>query len=423
MPPHLCALPLEVAEQIAHRVALLDLLGPPSHLVSLLAAHPSLNSALSIKTNSNLYASIFRAKFDYRAPGRRLSEAATRSPALANQLKRYCLTLKNIRRGDKFLLKDFYRAFCMCSENDGRNAEQLQWAGLAAYVERYVFEHLWDGRDEYHHWPVESGENAFALWLYWYSLTPRASLLPPSFPSPDFLLPEKLASYSEEQRAFLQTLLRPYAVYSFRYPPFLAPDNHFHLPLNEIPDSYYHHSTLTPHGYYPQYREPSYVQHTFTHYDERITIAEPPIGLVAKLLYVALVESQPQDYPSADLIPVDRAEADALGVGGPTVADYEELNALRAARPPERGDWDWRSRLSAEDGPREDSRCWSVNTKSLSARQENDWERWRGCFDPWANNVHCRGVTYSYGSLNGLWGGRYLVSARLCCPSLSLPWC
>ncbi|KAI0752946.1 hypothetical protein C8Q80DRAFT_1267409 [Daedaleopsis nitida] len=390
-------LPGDVLEHIAYRVALLDLLGPPSHLVSLLATNSRVYHALSIAFNPHLYSRIFRAKFDYRAPARRLTEQSTLAPALANQLVRYCETLKHIRHGyartpsDSSIILDLYRAFALCSENDGRNAEQLQWAGLSTFIERYVFDRLWQGRESCYNWPLESGENAFALWLYWFTLTPH-----------------KLASHTEEQRACLQTFIRPYAVYNFRYPPFLAPDNHFCFPLVGSPELYNNHSTETPHGYYPQYREPQYVKHSFVHYDEHISIAEPPIGLAAKLLYVALLEHQPQDYPAPSLVPEDRAEADEIGAGGPTLADYYEFGNLRAALPPERGDWDWRTLLSQADGVKEDSRSWDIKLRSLSARQENDWERWRGCYDPWNGNVIARGATFTLGSLNGLWGGRYL---------------
>ncbi|KAI0800011.1 hypothetical protein C8Q74DRAFT_1192861 [Fomes fomentarius] len=390
-------LPLEVLEHIAYHLALVDLHGPPTHLLSLLCTSKSIYHALSIQRSPHLYARIFRAKFDCSAVAPRFTQQATYAPVLANQLVRYCLALKNIRRGDIYspsLLKTFYRAFALCSENDGRNAEQLDWAGLSQFVERYVFERLWEGRasPSYNQWPVESGENAFALWLYWYSLTPQ-----------------KLAAHTEEQRNYLQILLRPYAVYNFRYPPFLAPDIHFRFPLHGTPDLYHDHSTLTPHGYYPQYREPKYVQHSFTHYDTRVSIAEPPIGLVAKLLYVALIEHQPQEYPAADLLPVDRAEAIAIGVtSGPTLADYYEFGGLRAARPPERGDWD----SNEEHSRRKGTQLCSPDAKHLSTLNEIDWERWRGCYDPW-NSTTARnhdGYTHAFGSLTGLWGGRYLVS-------------
>ncbi|TFK79602.1 hypothetical protein K466DRAFT_533751, partial [Polyporus arcularius HHB13444] len=338
-------------------------LGPPSALVPLLCAHSHLYSLLSITRNAHLYARIFRATFDYHAPERRFPDDASYSLALAAQLVRNCESLQRIRTGD-LLLDDLYRAFALCLENDGRNAAQLQWAGLPDYIERYVCSRLWHGRDRTHNWPRESRENAFALWLYWYTLTP-----------------DRLAAHTPAQRNLLQTLVRPYAVYNFRYPPFLAPDIHWSFPLHPSPDALRDHSVLTPHGSYPQYREPRYLKHSFAHYDDHVSLAEPPIGLVAKLLYVALLEHQPQEYPSADLLPADRAEADELGARGPTLADYLAFSDLRAARPP---------------------------TAGPSARHDSDWDRWRACYNPWSDKHPAR-PPYTPGSLSGLWGGRFLV--------------
>ncbi|KAI0808114.1 hypothetical protein C8Q74DRAFT_113662 [Fomes fomentarius] len=105
-----------------------------------------------------------------------LSRLTSHSRQPPNQLIRYSLALKNIRRDDIYspsLLKTFDRAFALCSENDGRNAERL-----SQFVERYVFERLWERRasPSYNQWPVDSGENTFVLWLYWCSRPPHPPL-------------------------------------------------------------------------------------------------------------------------------------------------------------------------------------------------------------------------------------------------------
>ena len=211
------------------------------------------------------------------------------------------------------------------------------------------------------------------------------------------------------------SLIRPYALYNFRYPPFLVPDNHVHLPLAGDPSDYQNHSAITPHGYYPLYRDPISVKHTIEHFGMHIAIVEPPIGLVAKLLYIAHFERWPIDIP--DLIPNDRAEADALNLVGPnptpTIADYDELASRWAVQYPARGNWDWRDALSTEEGKIVDSRIWSVDTKGQSAGFDNDWERWRGCCDPW-DATRAKGPVYTPGSLSGVWGGQYLVSPHVC---------
>lgn len=60
-------------------------------------------------------------------------------------------------------------AFIMMTENDGRNECQLAAAGLADYVEHFVLERLWEGRESINQWPAESTINALALWLMWFT--------------------------------------------------------------------------------------------------------------------------------------------------------------------------------------------------------------------------------------------------------------
>ncbi|KAI0364114.1 hypothetical protein BV20DRAFT_983379 [Pilatotrama ljubarskyi] len=392
----LCSLPSHVLENIAFQTATLDLLGPPCHLVALLCTCHHIHGTLSIAHNAYLYARVFRAKFDYRAAGRRMCQEASYSSGLAPQFTHYCRTLRNIRRGNidsPDIVQDFWYAFAMCSENDGRNAEQLEWAGLFDYVERFILQKLWEDREGCGGWPPEDVANTLALWLYWFSMTER-----------------RLQSKTEEQLEQLMSLIRPYAMFGFRYPPFLAPDNHFYLPLTGDPREYRELSTETPHGYYPLYREPKLCKHKLLHYssERTITLAEPPIGLVSKLLYVALLDPEPID--GAQMIPEDRAAANLRGWVGITRADIRELAQTKAVRFVPRGDWDWRSHVGGnEQGALEDARAWRHDATSPSALQENDWERWRGCSNPW-DHTSARGVTYTFGSLTGSWGGRFLDS-------------
>ncbi|KAI9069728.1 hypothetical protein FKP32DRAFT_1599723 [Trametes sanguinea] len=390
--PSLCSLPLEVLDDIAYHVALLNPTGPPRHLPALLRTCKLLHALLSVTNNTQLYARIFRAKFDYRAAERRFCEEATYSTGLAYQLVAYCYALQNISRGDidsPTTYNDYMRAFTMCMENDGRNAQHLEVAGLRDHVERFIFGRLWDGRYRTNGWPVEDITSSLALWLYWYSLTE-----------------EHLASKTPVECALLMALLRPYAMYNFRYPPFLAPDNHIHLPLEGDSEIYREHSTLTPHGFYPTYRDPVLCKHSIMHYGRIITLAEPPIGLIAKLLYIAIQERicpVEVDMP----VPIDRAEADELGTPGPTRADYIEFAHTRGVVLNARGSWDCRAGQKDAVGTLEDERAWRRDGAGLSAAHENDWERWRSCYDPWSFSAP-RGVKYTFGSLTGFWSGRSL---------------
>ncbi|TBU54198.1 hypothetical protein BD310DRAFT_980518 [Dichomitus squalens] len=57
--------------------------------------------------------------------------------------------------------------------------------------------------------------------------------------------------------------------------------NHVHLSLAAHPTLYHDHSAVAPHSFYPLYRFPDRLRHSFEHFSRRIAIAEPPIGLVA----------------------------------------------------------------------------------------------------------------------------------------------
>lgn len=175
----LCSIPLVILENIAHETTLIDPFGPPSTLIPLLLTCRHIHNALSFKSCSHLYARIFRSRFDYRAASRRFGIRATYSPTLAKQLKKYCITLKRFRRGDinsDTLQDDFYLAFFMMSENDGRNYVQLQWAGLPAFVDRFVRQRLWDDRESSNGWPAENRINSLALWLLYFTTTKGPSL-------------------------------------------------------------------------------------------------------------------------------------------------------------------------------------------------------------------------------------------------------
>lgn len=168
----LCSLPSIILERIAFETALVDPLAPPADLIPLLQSCRHIYNTLSLGHCKDLYARIFKAKFDTGAPARRFGPSAIYSQNLADQLTRYCLALKHIRTGDIFsssILLDFWTAFIMMSENDGKNELQLEAAGLADYVECFTIERLWEDRARYNQWPAETTINALALWLMWFT--------------------------------------------------------------------------------------------------------------------------------------------------------------------------------------------------------------------------------------------------------------
>jgi len=168
----LCLLPHDILLRIAFELALADQTSNPLHLIPLLQTCRYVHHTLSMSSNHDLYADIFKAKFDTSAPLRRFGAPALYSSNLTHQLARYCRVLKHIRRADIYsstILEDFWMAFIMMTENDGRNERQLAAAGLADYVEQFVLERLWEGRESTNQWPAESTINALALWLVWFT--------------------------------------------------------------------------------------------------------------------------------------------------------------------------------------------------------------------------------------------------------------
>lgn len=167
----LCSAPQDILTAIALELVELDPLGPPFQLLPFLLTCRSIYQNLCFDNARHLYANVFRFKFDHRAPLRRFGPRAIQSSNVAQQLKQYCYALQVIRRGDihvEGIVHVFWQAFFMMSENDGRNACQLKWAGLSNFVYRFVRERLWEDRHLTNGWPGETTVNALALWLMWF---------------------------------------------------------------------------------------------------------------------------------------------------------------------------------------------------------------------------------------------------------------
>lgn len=181
----LTALPTEVLERIALEVALDPALGPPVHLIPFLCTCRHIHTTLVHSHSKDLYAKIFRGKFDVGAVRRRIGISAVRPRFLASQLKSYCITLKRIRRGDINApdIEDLFRTiFILLTENDGKNREQLEWANTYEFVNNFVQQRLWE--DTVNGWPKDTPLHSLALWVLW-CMTDASAFLhttPPSFP-------------------------------------------------------------------------------------------------------------------------------------------------------------------------------------------------------------------------------------------------
>ena len=156
-------LPFDVLVNIALELAVVESHGPPKHLVALLLTCRSIYEALGSHACPHLYARIFRSKFDTRPIVRRFGSEPSKAPGLCAQLKLYCNALRRIRGGDiaaSTVEADMWCALFMMLENDGRNEEQLEWAGCKDFIDRYIRERLFYRSDETLGWPAESKVNA-----------------------------------------------------------------------------------------------------------------------------------------------------------------------------------------------------------------------------------------------------------------------
>ena len=170
----LCRFPAEILENIALEVVASEPLGPPKALIPLLCTCKSVHNVLAFNQSYDLFARVFQTKFDIGAVRRRFGPKSVRSTNLAMQLKKYCTNLQEIRRGDIHSpdIHDILRtSFLMATENDGKNARQLAWAGLDTFVDRFVRARLCEDVAQHNGWPAESSVNALALWLMWFTTT------------------------------------------------------------------------------------------------------------------------------------------------------------------------------------------------------------------------------------------------------------
>ena len=215
----LARLPTEILERIALEVALSPALGPPVHLIAFLCTCKQIYHAIShARSNCNdLHAKIFRGMFDVGAARRRFGTSTIRPRSLASQLKTYCVTLKQIRRGDIDApnVEDLLRtAFILSTENDGKNREQLEWANTYQFVNNFVHHRLW--QDTINGWPRDTPLHALALWVLW-CVTDESMFFTPSLPPPlAHISVDKLAQETPDERNNLIKLVLPYVVMSFK---------------------------------------------------------------------------------------------------------------------------------------------------------------------------------------------------------------
>ncbi|KAJ6625941.1 hypothetical protein B0H10DRAFT_1999553 [Mycena sp. CBHHK59/15] len=173
--------PHEILERIAFITATDSLVGPPSGLVSLLAANRQINGRLSFSSNLLLYARIFAAKFDVGPTSRRFTDPA--SPAiLAHELIHRFRVLRRIRArtdsdakprsaGDGDSVHDLlFQTYLMMLENAGKNEWQLRdYARMGDWLRGAVWPRTTTHIEQ---WPPHNDHTSLAMWLFWFLLRP-----------------------------------------------------------------------------------------------------------------------------------------------------------------------------------------------------------------------------------------------------------
>ncbi|KAJ7028410.1 hypothetical protein C8F04DRAFT_64024 [Mycena alexandri] len=374
----LYAIPSEILENIAYELTCLTPLGPPAALVPLLLTCKTLSRKLS--GNSVLYSRIFKFKFDSSAVRRRAFDPTPNQ--YFDQLVLYCTQLSRLREQ---VHKDdcddvLFSAYLMMLENDGRNAAQLEHAGLESYLDVYVRTRMWDNRSNSHGWPTDNTASACALWLIWMTTTEA-----------------KLREESAARRNQLIKLVLPYVLVPYRYASTFAPQNHFVLPLQTtvLPQA---NSIVTAHGPYPVYLNPERAWSQI-HFSSRPVITPPLVTVAAKLVYFSRRETVPFSVPPH--LPLNREHALAAGINrvGPNQDDIQEVNAHLNERLPE-----------ARAGWGEESA--DVDDEPLSTYWDSDWWRLRKCFDVHRETDRQLGASYVPGTFTGLWQGRMLIPSE-----------
>ncbi|KAG2144000.1 hypothetical protein BD769DRAFT_1348035 [Suillus cothurnatus] len=137
MLPHLESIPVDVLSQIAFfTVASAPFTGLGAVLQLLLCSR-NLHDALSLKSCPQLYARVFRSRFDLVSHLRRSKLASPTTTNLALELQRRCAVLRRIRHrlvAEHSILPDLWTIYLMLLESDGMNESQLHSAGIAQYI-------------------------------------------------------------------------------------------------------------------------------------------------------------------------------------------------------------------------------------------------------------------------------------------------
>ncbi|OJA13947.1 hypothetical protein AZE42_01342 [Rhizopogon vesiculosus] len=137
MIPHLESIHVDVLSQIAFFTVASTPFDGLGAILQLLLCSRRIYNALCLKSCPQLYARVFRTRFDLVAHLRRNKLSSPTTTALASEFHRRCMVLQRIRRSQvpqHSILPDLWTIYLMLLESDGMNESQLHAAGIAQYV-------------------------------------------------------------------------------------------------------------------------------------------------------------------------------------------------------------------------------------------------------------------------------------------------
>ncbi|KDQ55950.1 hypothetical protein JAAARDRAFT_208208 [Jaapia argillacea MUCL 33604] len=133
-------MPLDILVDIAFLCASSSPFLPPTAVLHLSLTSRTLWTMLSRQTCPQLYARIYRAKFDIAAPARRRISAFFTTTCLADELVERFRVLRRIhhREVTPTVENDLWKVYMMMLEDDGMNERQLIAAGILPYVSELI---------------------------------------------------------------------------------------------------------------------------------------------------------------------------------------------------------------------------------------------------------------------------------------------
>jgi|ERR1700722_2001238 len=159
-------IPPEILRDIVIRSICISPIGMPHILYSLFLTCRSLYSTLS--SFPSLYTGLLIAQFDSELLINNLGQSFVDNAPF--EWRRRVLALNCIYRGDlddPDLMEAFFVAFVLLLEDQGQNFAQLQRAGLANLVHRYLREKIFIGSESDNGWPLANEINALAVSIAW----------------------------------------------------------------------------------------------------------------------------------------------------------------------------------------------------------------------------------------------------------------